>query len=65
MKIGFVGVGHMGGPMCRNVIKNSGHEVSVFDLNADAIAECVAAGGKAAESLATLAAERILGRSIS
>ena len=32
MKVGFVGVGHMGGPMCRNIIKNSGHDVIVYDL---------------------------------
>ena len=26
MKLGFIGVGNMGGPMCRNLIKNSGLE---------------------------------------
>jgi 3-hydroxyisobutyrate dehydrogenase-like beta-hydroxyacid dehydrogenase len=57
MKIGFVGVGDMGGPMCRNVIKNSGHEVTVFDLNPEAVEQCVAVGGKAATSLASLAAD--------
>ena len=34
MKVGFIGVGNMGGPMCRNIIKNSNHQVTVFDLNA-------------------------------
>ena len=30
MRIGFIGVGHMGRPMCRNIIKNSGFEVAVL-----------------------------------
>ena len=34
MKVGFIGVGNMGGPMCRNIIKRSNHQVTVFDLNA-------------------------------
>ena len=33
MKVGFIGVGNMGGPMCRNIIRNTNHEVTVFDLN--------------------------------
>ena len=32
MKVGFIGLGNMGGPMCRNIIKG-GHEVIVLDLN--------------------------------
>ena len=35
MKVGFIGVGNMGGPMCRNIIRNTNHEVVVFDLNPD------------------------------
>lgn len=31
-KIGFIGVGNMGGPMARNLIK-AGHEVMAFDLS--------------------------------
>jgi len=31
-KIGFIGVGNMGGPMARNLIK-AGHDVTVFDLS--------------------------------
>ncbi len=34
MKVGFIGVGNMGGPMCRNIIRNTNHEVVVFDLSA-------------------------------
>jgi len=36
MKVGFIGVGNMGGPMCRNIIRKSGEQVIVFDLSADA-----------------------------
>ena len=52
MKIGFIGVGHMGGPMCRNIIKKSGFDVTVFDLNKEAVAACVEVGGKAAATMA-------------
>lgn len=52
MKIGFIGVGNIGGPMCRNVIKKSGAEVSVFDLSEAAVQGCVDVGGKAASSIA-------------
>ena len=38
MKVGFIGVGNMGGPMCHNIIRNTNHEVVVFDLNPDALA---------------------------
>jgi 3-hydroxyisobutyrate dehydrogenase len=48
-KIGFVGVGNMGGPMAINLVK-AGHEVKCFDLSADAVAKVVAAGGTAAGS---------------
>lgn len=37
MKVGFIGVGMMGGPMCRNLIKN-GHQAVVYDISADALA---------------------------
>ena len=56
MKIGFIGVGNMGGPMCRNIIKKSNHEVTVFDLGADAVKRCTDLGAKAAGSIAELAA---------
>ena len=56
MKIGFIGVGNMGGPMCRNIIKNTNHDVSVFDLDPDRVAACVALGASAAASVAALAA---------
>ncbi len=31
MQIGFIGLGHMGGPMAINLVK-AGHNVKVFDL---------------------------------
>ena len=52
MKVGFIGVGNMGGPMCRNIIKRSNHQVTVFDLNAAAVKACTDLGGTAAKSIA-------------
>ena len=37
MRIGFIGLGNMGGPMALNLAK-AGHDLTVFDLSADAIA---------------------------
>ena len=51
--IGFIGVGHMGAPMARNLLK-AGHEVTVFDPNAEN-AKAVA-GAKQAASLVELSA---------
>ena len=56
MRIGFVGLGNMGGPMCRNMMKGVNHEVVVHDLNPEAVRACTEAGATAAESLAALAA---------
>ncbi|HEV2219780.1 MAG TPA: NAD(P)-binding domain-containing protein, partial [Casimicrobiaceae bacterium] len=36
MKIAFLGLGTMGGPMARNLIK-SGHEMAVFDASPRAL----------------------------
>jgi 3-hydroxyisobutyrate dehydrogenase len=46
-KIGFIGLGNMGGPMVANLI-TAGHEVSAFDISADALARAVATGATAA-----------------
>ncbi|MCG5076035.1 3-hydroxyisobutyrate dehydrogenase [Paraburkholderia tagetis] len=43
MKIGFVGLGHMGAPMALNLIK-AGHALTVFDLSAEALQTLVDAG---------------------
>ena len=55
MKVGFIGVGSMGGPMSRNLVSKSNHEVIVFDLNAKAIEACVSAGAKRGVSVADVA----------
>jgi 3-hydroxyisobutyrate dehydrogenase-like beta-hydroxyacid dehydrogenase len=52
MKVGFIGVGNMGGPMCRNIVKRSNHQVTVFDLNAAAVKTCTDLGATAARSIA-------------
>jgi len=46
-KIGFIGLGIMGKPMAKNLLK-AGVELLVNDLNQAAVDEVVAAGGKAA-----------------
>jgi 3-hydroxyisobutyrate dehydrogenase-like beta-hydroxyacid dehydrogenase len=56
MKIGFVGLGNMGGPMCRNLVKGVNHEVVVHDLNPGAVRACTDQGATAAASLPALAA---------
>ncbi|NQV60155.1 MAG: NAD(P)-dependent oxidoreductase [Alphaproteobacteria bacterium] len=56
MKVGFIGLGHMGGPMCRNIIKG-GHEVIVHDLVADAVKSCVDLGATAGGSIANVASQ--------
>ena len=52
MKVGFIGVGNMGGPMCRNIVKRSNHQVTVFDLNPAALKACTDVGASAAKSIA-------------
>ena len=54
MKVGFIGLGIMGKPMAKNLLK-AGHDVYVNDLNKDAVAELVAAGAHAGESNANVA----------
>ncbi|MHC1786492.1 MAG: 2-hydroxy-3-oxopropionate reductase [Christensenellales bacterium] len=56
MRVGLIGLGIMGKPMGKNLLK-AGHELVVSDLNQAAVAELVAAGAKKAESNAALAAD--------
>jgi 2-hydroxy-3-oxopropionate reductase len=49
MKVGFIGLGIMGKPMAKNVLK-AGHEVTVFDFNKPAMDELVSTGAKAVGS---------------
>ncbi|KAF7786243.1 3-hydroxyisobutyrate dehydrogenase [Pseudoalteromonas rubra] len=46
-KIGFIGLGNMGGPMAANLVK-AGHQVTVFDLSTEAVAHLVSLGAVAA-----------------
>ena len=49
-KIGFIGVGNMGGPMARNLI-TAGHSLKVFDLSEDAVNFVVQSGAERAASI--------------
>jgi 3-hydroxyisobutyrate dehydrogenase len=49
VRIGFIGLGNMGGPMAANLVK-AGHRVTGFDLNPAALEALEKAGGKTAES---------------
>jgi 2-hydroxy-3-oxopropionate reductase len=49
MPVGFIGLGVMGGPMARNLIK-AGYTVTGFDTDKARLDRLVAAGGKAAAS---------------
>ncbi|WP_120993531.1 3-hydroxyisobutyrate dehydrogenase [Stutzerimonas urumqiensis] len=46
MHIGFIGLGNMGAPMARNLLK-AGHRLSVFDLSEAAVGSLVEAGATA------------------
>jgi len=56
MKLGFIGLGIMGKPMSKNLIK-AGHELVVCDVNQSAVSELVALGAKAAANGAEVARE--------
>lgn len=53
-RIGFIGVGNMGGPMARNLLK-AGHQVKAFDLSGQALSAVTAAGATGAKSAAEAA----------
>ena len=50
--IGFIGLGVMGEPICRNLVKKSGKRVLAFDLAAEPLARLRAEGAEVAESVA-------------
>ena len=56
MRVGFIGLGNMGGPMALNIIKG-GHTVSVFDVRKEAAAEHIKNGAILAASPQALAAQ--------
>lgn len=49
MKVAFIGLGHMGGPMSRNILA-AGHDLVVHDLRRDAAASLLAEGAAWADS---------------
>ena len=48
-RIGFIGLGNMGGPMVANLLK-AGHSLTVFDIAQDHMANAVALGADAARN---------------
>ena len=49
MRVGFIGLGHMGGPMSANVLA-AGHDLVVHDVRAKTAADLLAAGAAWADS---------------
>lgn len=49
-KIGFIGLGEMGLPMARNLLK-AGHSVAAYDLRLEAVNEVVKSGGTMCQSV--------------
>lgn len=58
-RIGFVGLGNMGAPMARNLVR-AGHEVAVYDLSAEAMARAEGARPAASGAEAAGGAEFVL-----
>src|SRR4029079_14550648 len=50
--IGFIGLGVMGEPICRNLVKKSGARVLAFDLSSEPLARLGADGAEIAASVA-------------
>lgn len=53
-KVGFIGLGNMGGPMAQNLFK-AGHSLKVFDLSAEAIKRATDAGAQAVATASDVA----------
>jgi len=56
MKIGLIGLGIMGKPMAKNMLKAGYTDLTVFDINTAAVDEVVAAGAKRASSCGEIGA---------
>jgi 3-hydroxyisobutyrate dehydrogenase len=56
-RIGFIGLGNMGGPMAANLVK-AGHEVTGYDVVTASLDKLAAGGGKPAASLPEAVAAR-------
>jgi len=57
MHIGFIGLGHMGGPMAANLLK-AGHQLNVFDLSTAAVEQLAGLGATACTSVRELVQAR-------
>ena len=55
MKIGFIGLGIMGKPMVKNLLK-AGYDVTAYDLNASAVAEVASCGAATGANVRDVAA---------
>jgi len=55
-RIGFIGVGAMGEPMCRNLVRKHDGPVTCYDLDPAPLARLAGEGARVASSLADLAA---------
>ena len=53
-RIGFIGLGVMGGRMCRNVVRKSGKAVVYYDLSPERMAYVAEAGGESAPDIGTV-----------
>ena len=56
MKIGMIGLGIMGKPMAKNILKAGYSDLTVYDLSQAAVEEVVAAGAKAAANVQEIGA---------
>jgi 3-hydroxyisobutyrate dehydrogenase len=48
-RVGFIGLGNMGGPMCSHLVR-AGFDVTAFDLDGAALGRVVSVGARAAQS---------------
>src|SRR4030042_1366488 len=56
VKVGFIGLGNLGGCLCRSLVKTSGLPVTVYDMRKEAVQELVSLGAKGANSPREVAA---------
>ena len=54
--LGFIGLGTMGGPMCRNLIDRSHHATVVYDIDSSKVSSLVALGARGGNSIAEVVA---------
>lgn len=56
-KIGFIGLGVMGEPMCANLLRKSGLPVTVYDQSAEPVQRLATLGATPADSIESVAAQ--------